>query len=358
MLRTFGLPKEARPTHARFLAARGFDSVVVGVDETPDSIQPALDASLNVWSCRAAFSIRHLPDQDAAPLLAQDVDHNPRIWFGSGCPNAPALREAHLHHIRTVGGSGAFAGFMLDGIRFASPNAGDAFFTCFCPRCEAKASTLGCDFEAMHRDVRALRDWCRSTDAAPLALDPDALLAPILTRWPGVAEWLRFREACVREHVEEVRAAVSEANLRCAHFQLGAYLFAPTLAPWVGQDYPALAPLLDVVSPMLYRTLGPGDACLATEWAALSTLNLIPPHAEFAPRDVGRQVRLARESLPTGTCLVPILQLADDLVADVTAAARLASPDGLDYFIYRPGHERYVELAAGAALSAPAAPAP
>ena len=286
MLRTYGLPTESRASHAQFLKSHGFDSVVLGPDETPLTIQPALDANLNVWSCRPAFSVRHLPSPEAAPYLSQDPDGHPLIWFGSGCPNEPALRQAHLHHIRTVAESGAFAGFMLDGIRFASPNAGDAFFTCFCPRCAAQADALGYDFDAMRRDVSALRHWCRSADASPLAADPDSLLAPLLIRWPGVAEWLRFREACVRDHVAEVRAAVDHLNARGAQFQLGAYLFAPLLAPWVGQDYPALAPLLDVISPMLYRTLGPGDACLTTEWAGLAALNLLPSRAEFTPKEV------------------------------------------------------------------------
>src|SRR5688572_20230383 len=193
MKRIFGLPKEDRVAAARFLVSHGFDSIVVGAGDDASSIQPALDAGLSVWGCRAAFSVRRLSEQEAAPLLARDVDGQPRLWFGSGCPNQPALRDAHLAHVRALAESGAFAGFLLDGIRFASPNAGDAFFTCFCAVCAAKAAKMAVDFETMRHDVRALRDWCR-TAQTPLAPDPTALPDTLATRWPGVAEWLRFRE--------------------------------------------------------------------------------------------------------------------------------------------------------------------
>lgn len=345
MQRIFGLPKEERARAAAFLADQGFESVVVGADEDAESVRPALDAGLQVWGCRAAFTVRRLSETEAAPLLAQDVDGAPHVWFGSGCPNQSALRETHLAHVRRIAESGAFTGFMLDGIRFASPNAGDGFFSCFCQVCEAKSRRLGFDFERMRQDVRALRDWSRS-GAPHLAADPTALLDPVTSRWPGVADWLRFREACVNEHVREVRAAVDEVSRRGARVLLGAYLFAPTFAPWVGQDYPSVAPLLDVVSPMLYRTLTPGDSCLTTEWGALAALNLIAPHGEFSPQDVAEQVRLARQKVSSASQLVPILQLDDDQVASVTAAARLASPDGLDYFSFRTGNEPYLRAVA------------
>jgi hypothetical protein len=329
MRRIFGLPKDDRARHARYLADRGFDSVVVGAAESADSVRPALDAGLRVWSCRAAFSVRDLSSDEAAPLLARDIDRTPQPWFGSGCPNQAALRDAHLRHIRTVAESRAFAGFMLDGIRFASPNAGAGFFTCFFDTCTAPAELHGIDLAAATTAARALRD--RST-----AVD-------------GFAEWLRFRALCVAEHVREVRAAVDQINVSGIEFALGAYLFAPSLSSYVGQDYRTLAPLLDVVSPMLYRTLGPGDACLTTEYAALAACGVTPPHAEFTAEDVATEVRRARELIGPHASLVPILQLVDEKVAEVSAFSRSAGADSLDYFVYRPGSEPYVERVAPAA---------
>ena len=345
MLRIFGLPNEDRAGAARLFVERGFDSITVGAVEDSESVRPALDAGLRVWMCRASFTVRQLPDHDAAPLLARDVDGEPRLWFGSGCPNQPALRAAHLTQVRRAAEAGTFAGWVLDGIRFASPNAGDAFFTCFCDRCSQKAAHLGFDFELMRRDVRALRDRCREVSEAPLAADPEPLLAPLGARWPGVAEWLRFREACVREHVGEVRAAIDGLNLRGARFYLGAYLFAPTFAPLVGQDYGRLAPLLDQASPMLYRTLTPGDACITTEWAALAALRLVVPLDAFTPREVAQQVRLARERIAGQSSLVPNLQLADERLEETIELARVGGADGFDFYRYRTEDAPYLETA-------------
>lgn len=351
MLRIYGLPTENRRERAQLLVDHGFDSIVLGPDETTDTIQPALDAGLKVWGCRTAFSIRHLSNADAAPLLCRDVDDRPQPWFGSGCPNQPALREAHLHHIRRVAQSNSFTGFMLDGIRFASPNAGDAFFTCFCDVCRQAAHALDLDFDQIRHAVRALRDERRER---PPHTTPDALVEAFERR-PDLASWLRFRVGSIIGHVHETCRLVDQINAdrRPSNpFQLGAYLFAPSLAPLVGQNYAALATLLDIISPMLYRTLTPGDACLTTEYAALAALNLTPPRAEFSPTDVSDEIQRAHRWLaqsPATAQLVPILQLADDRVADVTTAARSAAPDGLDYFTYRTGHERHVERAAQAA---------
>ena len=177
----------------------------------------------------------------------------------------------------------------------------------------------------------------------------------------------------ILEHVREVRAVVDAANGaapggappgpsgggggdagRRSGFQLGAYLFPPSLASLVGQDYAALAPSLDVVSPMLYRTLE-GDACLASEVGALSALGLLAPRGPFTAQDVGAEVALARDALGMSPAeggagprpfvrprLVPILQLADEAVAETTAAALDAGADGVDYFAYRAGTERHV----------------
>src|SRR5687768_3024093 len=244
MQRVFGLPEADRAGTARWLVEHGFDSVVVGANVDAAIARPALDAGLSVWGCRAAFTVRSLPEAEAAPLLARDVDGEPRLWFGSGCPNDPELREAHLSHVRRLVGSGAFTGFILDGIRFGSPNAAEGFFTCFCARCEAKARQLGFDFEQMRAGARGPRDFGRSSTSTPVAGDPVALVDRAVERWPGVADWLAFRRACIVEHVTEIRAAIDEALVGDTPFELGAYLFAPAFAPWVGQDYAALAPLL------------------------------------------------------------------------------------------------------------------
>jgi hypothetical protein len=337
MKRILGLPADDPARAAHVLVEQGFDSLVVGTGTPPDVVEQAAVAGLAVWAYRGAFSVRDVPGDRAHVLLAQDVDGVARTWFGSGCPNRGALRDAHLAAVERLVRSGLYAGFMLDGIRFASPHAGEAYFTCFCPVCRAKAGSLGFDFEGMRRDVAALRDWCRAgAPAAPLAPDADAL-PDALRRWPGVDDWLRFRAACVSEHVGEVRRAIDTLlSGGRGPFGLGAYLFTPALAKLVGQRYGDLAPLLDVLSPMIYRANTDGDAALASEWGALAGLHLIPARGGFSVADVGAEVARARAVLATApAALVPILRLADDLVAETTRAALAAGADGLDYFVYR-----------------------
>ena len=342
----FGLPGETptqREAAARFLQEQGIEAVTVAADTPLEQLQPARAIGLAVWGCRPAFSLRGWGDDESPLLLARDAAGAPQRWFDSGCPNRPALRQAHLDTIARLAGSGAFAGFMLDGIRFGSPNAGPGFFTCFCEVCTTRAASLGVDVARMRRDVARL-----AHEGRPLAPTPPELVAA-LTQRPGLADWLRFRTACVTEHVREVRATVDRLNAAQGRsFRLGAYLFPPWFAPLVGQDYRALAPLLDVVSPMVYRTLD-GDATLVGEWSALARRRLLPECPAFAVAQAAEAVAAARALLPAGgPALVPILQLADDLVGEATRATVAAGADGVDYFSFRAGHESYLAAARAA----------
>jgi hypothetical protein len=341
--RVFGLPGETpveREAAARFLREQGFEAVTVAADTPLEHLQPARALGLAVWGCRAAVSVRGRDDDAVPPLLARDAAGAPQRRFGSGCPNQPALRRDHLDTITRLAGGGAFAGFMLDGIRFASPNAGPGFFTCFCEVCSTRAAALGLDVARMRGDVARL-----AREGLPLAPTPPALVAA-LTQRPGLADWLRFRAACVTEHVREVRAAVDRSNAaQGGSFRLGAYLFPPWFAPLVGQEYRQLVPLLDVVSPMVYRTLE-GDATLTGEWSSLARRRLLPACPAFTVAQTAEAVATARALIPAGgPALVPILQLDDDLVGEATRATVAAGADGADYFSFRAGHEPYLTAA-------------
>ena len=243
-------------------------------------------------------------------------------------------------------------GFFLDGIRFASPNAGPgAFFTCFCPRCEAAARRHGYDFARMRRDVTWLEEAVASGSTGELSTSGVSRasasdLLDLLLRLPGAVDWLRFRADCTVEHVQAVRTVVDAAPGKV----LGAYLFTPSLAPLVGQPYHRLEPLLDVVSPMIYR-LGDGDAVLGSELASLARLvaaaaGLAPGDAAdlalglmgleqallvgsqgdlapgFAPASVAREVARAAARLGGNAKLVPIIWLDDPLLAKSAATCR------------------------------------
>ncbi len=397
-LRIFGLPEPEPDAAARALAGLGFRAVTLPVADAAGADTGAPDAAvvagtgLQAWGCRAAFSVRGVGASaeggqggGAEALLARDVSGTPRPWFGSGCPNQPPLRRLHLETVAALARRGDWAGITLDGIRFASPHAGAAFWTCFCPLCAARAEALGIDLQRVRRAVGALGALPGAPGAGPAGSLPE--LRARLEGEPGLADWLRLRRETILEHVREVRAVVDAANGaapggvtpgpsggggggagRRSGFLLGAYLFPPSLAPLVGQDYAALAPHLDLVSPMLYRTIE-GDACLASEVGALSALGLLAPRGPFTAQDVGAEVALVRAALGMSPAeggagprpllrprLVPILQLADEAVAETTAAALGAGADGVDYFAYRAGTERYVAQVAEVAATVRGAP--
>lgn len=77
--------------------------------------------------------------------------------------------------------------------------------------------------------------------------------------------WLRFRCDFITEHVEDVRDVVKSANPKV---EVGGAVFAPSLAPLVGQNYADLCKVLDFIQPMVYHR-GDGIACVNYEMARL-----------------------------------------------------------------------------------------
>lgn len=227
-----------------WLAEQGWDVVVGGDDPALQSA--AREHGMTPWSCLGAFTP---PDDDPA-LLCVDINGQRQRWFGSGCPNHPVIRASSRERHRRAAAREQVAGVMLDGIRFASPASGlAAFCTCFCEHCARAASQLGLDFSRMRRDVTTLHHHLAS-GLPPALLD-------CLRQWPGLSDWLLFRQqtitACARELADVVHIEGK---------QIGAYLFSPCLAPLVGQEYASLAPALDVIAPMLYRNVNEPN-CIA-----------------------------------------------------------------------------------------------
>ncbi|OPZ83480.1 MAG: hypothetical protein BWY76_02251 [bacterium ADurb.Bin429] len=243
----------------------------------------------------------------------------------------------------------------LDGIRFASPASGlEAFCTCFCEHCARAAEALGLDFERMQRDVTAL--YQHLVSGAPLA-PPEVAGSPIgvlgqLMRWPGVCDWLWFRQRTITDFVEELARAVHGEGK-----QLGGYLFSPCLAPLVGQDYVKLAPFIDLFAPMLYRNVNERN-CIApinTELHVLASWEDPPrgpvgilalaglpaePHAGLdelltrgvSPEAVRLETARARALIGPAATLAPILWWDDPLAAQTVACARQGGADGVQVF--------------------------
>ena len=99
---------------------------------------------------------------------------------------------------------------------------------------------------------------------------------------PALEDWLRFRRACISEHLADFTAVLRK---KAPALRLGIYCFSPSLAPLVGQSYQDIARYFDFASPMLYRYYAPevGVACPDHEWAAILSWMERLPEPSAAP---------------------------------------------------------------------------
>lgn len=332
----FGFDEGQPERCARQLRDRGVDAVIVGgADERARAALAENGLELHLSYGAHGLSA----DFDRQEHWAVHASGGVARWFHSGCPNDEALAGARLNAAleracRTPGVRGVW----VDGARFASfasAEGTEGFFSCFCPRCIRKMEALGIDAERVRSAALRLSAERRISDEA------------------AIADWFRFRAACVAEFMTRFAERVHALPGRPL---AGAFVFAPSLAGFVGQTARACA-ALDAVSPMLYRAYPheDGPACLGHEWAAarerfepqvlaqLSELaggQWIPADGVerlrtrgFSPEHVGREVSAARAQLRRGQTLMPILQIEDERLADSVNAALRAGADGCGYFM-------------------------
>jgi len=232
---------------ARELRERGIDAVIVGGADAP-TLDALRKHGLGLYLCYGAHGLGGVSDARAHSAL--DAEGEPAAWFSSGCPNDEALIGVHLDAvIDRAREMEDVRGVFVDGARFASfasAEGPDGFFSCFCPRCMEKMDAMGLDAEEIRLSVRRLkRDrLVREGDFAFLRA------------------WFSFRESCVKRYMERFAERVHAVR---SDLKACAFVFAPSLAHFVGQTEAALG-ALDVVSPMLYRAYphADGPACLGT----------------------------------------------------------------------------------------------
>lgn len=308
---------ESQPERcAEMLAKRGF-SAVVGVSSAR-SIAALRENGLRAYGCVGAFGLR------PGDAKCVDVDGAERVWFSSGCPNDPVAFARREREWRDAAQTERLSGLFIDGLRFASPASAEgfeAFFTCFCPHCEAKMRELGMDPAAIRREVRRWRDGERP-------------LPP--------AEWLAFRQKTVDRQMQRFWHVVRAEN---SDLKLGAFLFPASLGALVGQTT-SCHESLDIAAPMLYRQYREpaGPATLNHEYHWLErhfgmdkvqqlTGTTLPPdvlNAGFEPSILETETRAAQSS----ALLAPILQLDDDRLAESIDAARRGGAQAVGFFAY------------------------
>ncbi len=344
---------------ARAMNEAGFQVVVSGGEAVIAAVR---DNDMEAWLCGGAFGV----GDEEKGMMALNVKGEPKKWFGSGCPNNPAIRERSLKSYTDMAATKNIQGILVDGCRFASPASGlDAYFTCFCDICKEKAGTLGFDFARMKQDVTTLHKTIaakgQASTRAAVWLESPTGIAEFLTQLPGVLDWLRFRRVCVTEHFRNLGKIIHGAGLR-----MGVYIFTPSLAPLVGQSYVDLAEFMDVFAPMIYRNYPdkPGEACLNWELTnipeelgvagtpdealvmnlVLSWLNLEQAvaartihdiRAELPPEAVGHETRMARALIGPEKELAPIIYIDDPQMAKTADLVRNNGANGVNFFVYK-----------------------
>ena len=335
------------PSSIRLLKNLGFEAVV-GNDQV--MIDEANAVGLDVYLCSGAFGA-HGKFSDPK-YLAQDINGKPQLWFNSTCPNDPEVRQHNLENIVLMTRTKGIKGILIDGARFASPASStdpDAFYTCFCSTCEKKACDLGFNFKHMKKAVEALYQRINHDRSIDLS---DYI--------KGLVDWLAFRRVCTTEHLINFSKTVKNQN---PGLLTGIYIFSPSIAPLVGQNYHDLQKHMDIFSPMIYRhyKAKEGPACLNFELSVIAQelgKSLLPMDRAISlissitgieiteisspddilnglsPKSIGNETQKAKAAISDNDQLVPIIQLDDERLAESIAEAEKAGADCINFFVY------------------------
>lgn len=361
-----GLGEQSKEQTLAGLEAMGFSGVVTGFD--PEVLELASRYHQEAFIFTHAFTANTAAVDETC--LAEDVYGQSHVWFNSACPNHPAVQKQHLDNIREWAKTKGAAGIFVDGARFASPCSSSnmhAFFTCFCSHCQGIAEQWGFDFTRMRRDVTALLETVTGRRTTPSLKNlrwGGSDLTSLYLALPGVFDWLSFRRQSITAHMQDVRRVLRQVNPTAA---LAMYIFSPSIAPWVGQDYQALQTHVDIFSPMIYRSLqaGEGPACLNKEvsrigrWLVdsgafeaadavqfLRMLTGLPIASSDTVEDIDRglsptavavETTKAKNSLSERNLLIPIIQLADSELRESVEAVNRSGADGVNFFVYEDG---------------------
>ena len=336
------------PSSIRLLKNLGFEAVV-GND--PVMIDEANLAGLDVYLCSGAFGATGKFSDPK--YLAQDINGKPQLWFNSTCPNNPKVRQHNLENIALMTRTKGIKGVLIDGARFASPASStdpDAFYTCFCSTCEKKACDLGFNFKQMKKAVGSLYQRINHDITIDLS-----------DHIKGLVDWLEFRRICTTGHLINFSKTVKKQN---PELLTGIYIFSPSIAPLVGQNYHDLQNYMDIFSPMIYRhyKAKEGPACLNFELAVIArelgksilpidrAISLISSITGIemtgivspddilnglSPKSIGNETQKARAAISGSGQLVPIIQLDDDLLAESITEAEKAGANGINFFMYQ-----------------------
>ena len=182
--------------------------------------------------------------------------------FRFNCPSDPqnAARVVALYD--SLFFDCGFDGVFLDRIRTQSFVSGvSGVLNCGCPLCVERFAQEGVDLSSVKNEFESQGDAFFSVSGYS-SVDGFSFKNPVAAAY--------FK---AKGHVVSASVAAIADSLRSRGLEVGMDLFAPFMAPFVGQDYAVLAPHADFIKPMLYRQT-------------------------FAPAGMGFEYDLLRKALP------------------------------------------------------------
>ena len=182
--------------------------------------------------------------------------------FRFNCPTDPQNAANVVAIYDRLFSDCGFDGVFLDRIRTQSFVGGlSGVMGCGCPICAERFSAEGVDIQAVKSEYEAQGDAFFSVSGYTPA-DGFSFENPVATAYLKA-----------KGHVVSSSVAAIADSLRSRGLEVGMDLYAPFMAPFVGQDYAILADHADFIKPMLYRQT-------------------------FAPAGMGFEYDLLRKTLP------------------------------------------------------------
>ena len=162
--------------------------------------------------------------------------------FRFNCPSSPENGANVVAIYDQYFADCGFDGVFLDRIRTQSFVSGvSGVLNCGCPLCREKYAAEGVDLEAVKAKYEAVGDAFFSVTSFDPAVGP-VFANPLAARF--------FK---AKGHIVSAGVAAVADSLRARGLEIGMDLYAPFMAPFVGQDYAILAQHADFIKPMLYR---------------------------------------------------------------------------------------------------------
>lgn len=185
--------------------------------------------------------------------------------FRFNCPSDPKNAANVVGIYDQLFSDCGFDGVFLDRIRTQSFVSGvSGVLGCGCPLCAERFAAEGVDIQSVKSEYEAKGDAFFSVSGYTPA-DGFSFENPVAAAY--------FK---AKGHVVSASVAAIADSLRSRGLEVGMDLYAPFMAPFVGQDYAILAKHADFIKPMLYRQT-------------------------FAPAGMGFEYDLLRKAAPNAT---------------------------------------------------------